>query len=176
MFDPKYAADLVTFARGILALALIWLGWSQGADGLELAVYLMLIDWSGDILDGMLARHSSSHRQTWIGDHDLEVDITVSAGLLGFMLGAGFVSWQVGAGYLLIWILIFWRWGYIRSLAMLVQAPVYLVFIYIAIREPPQAGWWLVVWILSAVLITWPRFPREVIPGFLENLRNSTKE
>jgi len=176
MFDPKHVADLVTFARGLLAFALVWLGWSQGVDGLRLAVYLMLVNWIGDILDGTLARRSLSKKQTWIGDHDLEVDITVSAGLLGYMLGAGFVNWPVAAGYLLAWILIFWHWGYLRSLGMLVQAPIYFMFIVRAILEPPHTGWWMVALIISAVVITWPRFPREVIPGFLKNFREITKE
>ena len=176
MFDPKHIADLVTFARGLLAFGLTWLGWSQGADGLRLAVYLMLVDWTGDVLDGALARRSRIKDQTWIGDHDLEVDITVSAGLLGYMLFAGFLDWRVGAGYLMLWILIFWHWGYFRSLGMLVQAPIYVWFIFLAITEPPYTGWWMIVWIVMILVITWPRFPREVVPGFLESVRGILRE
>ena len=176
MFDPKHVADLVTFARGLLALGLIWLGWSQGSDGLGLAVYLMLADWTGDVLDGALARRSPDRDQTWIGDHDLEVDITVSVGLLGYMLLAGYMDWRAAAGYLLVWILIFWHWGYIRSLGMLVQAPIYVWFIYLAIREPPYTGWLIIAWIAIILVITWPRFPREVVPGFLENILGISKE
>jgi hypothetical protein len=176
MFDPKHVADMVTFARGLLALGLVWLGWSQGADGLGLAVYLILVDWTGDVLDGALARRSPRKDQTWIGDHDLEVDITVSAGLLGYMLLAGYIDWQVAAGYLLVWSLIFWHLGYERSLGMLVQAPIYIYFIYLAIREPPSTGWLIIPWVIIIVLVTWPRFHREVIPGFLENFRGISKE
>lgn len=177
MFDPKHVADLVTFARGLLAFGLIWLGYSQGADGLRLAVYLMLVDWIGDVLDGALARRSPvKDRHTWIGDHDLEVDITVSVGLLGYMLLAGYIDWRIAALYLLMWITIFWHWGYCRSLGMMVQAPIYIVFIYLAIREPPYTGWWLIAWIFIVLVITWPRFPQEVIPGFLENIRGVRKE
>ncbi len=176
MFDPKHVADLVTFARGLLALGLVWLGWSQGANGLKLAVYLMLVDWTGDVLDGFLARRSQSKNQTWIGDHDLEVDITVSAGLLGYILLSGYIDWRIAALYLLAWLLIFWQWGYLRSLGMLVQAPIYCVFIYLAVREPPYTGWWMIGWIVVALVITWPRFPREVIPGFLENIRGIRKD
>lgn len=176
MFDPKQIADLVTSARGFLAFGLLWLGWSQGAEGLGLVVYIMLADWIGDVLDGALARRSSSQRQTWIGTHDLEVDITVSAGLLGYMLGAGFVDWRLAVGYLILWILIFWHWGYDRSLGMLVQAPIYLGFIYWAIREPPNTGWWLIVFVAFVVIITWPRFPREVVPEFLKNIRGIIKD
>jgi hypothetical protein len=177
MFDPKHVADLVTFARAILAFGLVWLGCSQGADGLKLAVYLMLVDWTGDVLDGALARRSElKDHHTWIGDHDLEVDITVSAGLLGYMVLAGFIDWRIAALYLLVWLFIFWHWGYIRSLGMLIQAPIYFIFIYIAIREPPYAGWWLTGWIMLMVIIFWSRFSTEVIPGFMENLRGIRKE
>ncbi len=176
MFDPKHVADFVTFIRSLLAIVFIWLGWSHGAQALGLAVYLMLADWIGDVLDGFLARRSRIHSHTWIGDHDLEVDIIVSAGLLGYMILAGYVDWQIGIGYLFLWILIFWHWGYIRSLGMLVQAPIYFWFIYIAICEPPNRGWWLIAWIAIIVVITWPRFPQQVIPNFLESLRGIKKE
>jgi len=28
----------------------------------------------------------------------------------------------------------------------------------------------MITWIAAALLLTWPRFPREVIPGFLEGM------
>jgi hypothetical protein len=176
MFDPKHLADFVTFARSLLAFGLIWLGLSQGARALGQAVCLMLVDWTGDVLDGLLARRSQRNYHTWIGDHDLEVDITVSAGLLGYMMLASYVDWRVGVAYLAICSWIFWLWGYNRSLGMLVQAPVYSWFIYIAIREPPYSGWWLVVWIALALVITWPRFPDQVIPNFMESMRQIMEE
>jgi hypothetical protein len=176
MFDLKHLADFVTFARSLLAFGLIWLGWSQGMRALGLAVYLILVDWTGDVLDGALARRSQHKHRTWIGIHDLEVDITVSAGLLGYMILSGFVDWQIGAVYLVSWGVIFSLWGYSRSLGMLVQAPTYLWFIYIAIREPPHQGWWLIAWIAMILIITWPRFPNQVIPDFLENMRKIMKE
>jgi len=175
MFDLKNIADLVTSSRLLLSLGLIWIGWNQGAEGLGLAVYLMLVDWIGDILDGALARHSPTQKHTWIGDHDLEVDIAVSFGLLGYMLASGFLSWQIAAGYLLLCIVVVLLRGYGRSLGMLVQAPIYSGFIYLAIREPPYTGWLLVTFVLFLIVITWPRFPDEVVPGFLANIRGITK-
>jgi cardiolipin synthase len=175
MFDPKHVADLVTYGRGILAIGLVWLGISQGTDGLGMAVWLMLVDWIGDVMDGFLARRSHTYAPTWIGDHDLEVDITVSVGLSIYMLSAGYVDWQIGIGYLLLWILIFWKWGYDRSLGMLIQAPIYVWFIFLTLREPPRTGWWLIGWIVAIVIITWPRFPNEVVPAFLKNIRGNRK-
>ena len=110
MFDPKHVADFVTFFRGLIAIGLAWLGWSQGKDGLGLAVWLLLINWTGDLLDGPITRRSRNFQNSWIGDHDLEVDITVSAGLLVYMLGAGYVDWRVTTVYLLFLVLIIWRY------------------------------------------------------------------
>lgn len=168
MLVAKQVADLITFARGLLGFWLAWLGFTQGDQGLALAVWIMIADWTGDSIDGALARSSRIRYQTWIGDHDLEVDIAVSAGLLIYILSAGFLQWQWAVIYLLIWAVVFWRWGFYRSLGMLLQAPIYMYFIWIALREPPHAGWWLVGWITIALIVTWPKFIREVIPGFLE--------
>lgn len=144
----------------------------MGAEGLPLAVTLLIFSWTSDSLDGPLARRSRRHSSTWIGCHDLEFDIAVSGGLLIYMALAGFVGMPVVAVYVLVWALIFWRWGSARSLGMLVQAPIYGWFISVAIRNAWAAGQWLVVWILGAVLITWPRFPKEIIPEFLKGMRS----
>ncbi|HEX7975933.1 MAG TPA: hypothetical protein VF498_16110, partial [Anaerolineales bacterium] len=54
---------------------------------------------------------------------------------------------------------------------MLYQAPIYGWFIWISLREPPSAGIWILIWIASAVIITWPKFPNLIIPGFLAGMR-----
>jgi hypothetical protein len=77
--------------------------------------------------------------------------------------------------YLVLWGLIFRRWGWRRDPAMLFQAPIYLWFLAVGLREAPSAGLGLVGWILVVVVITWPRFPREVVPGFLAGMREAMK-
>jgi len=49
-------------------------------------------------MDGPISRRSRVIYHTWIGDHDLQVDMAVSVGLLLYMLAAGYVSWWLGAG------------------------------------------------------------------------------
>ncbi len=175
MLVAKQVADLVTLARGLLAFWFARLGFTQGEQGLPLAVWLLFAAWTGDALDGPIARRSRVYYHTWLGDHDLEIDLTVSAGLLVYMLAAGYVEWHVAAVYILIWALVFLRWGFARSLGMLIQAPIYAWFIWVAVTEPPFMGWWLVGWIVAAVVLTWPRFPNEVIPGFLSGIRSVNK-
>lgn len=170
MLVAKQVADIVTLSRGLLTLVLIWLGVTQREAALPLICWVMIADWTGDLVDGPMARRSQVQRQSWIGDHDLEIDIMVSFGLLVYLLAAGYVSLPIVAVYLLFWALIFWRWGVPRSLGMLIQAPIYGLFLWTAIRETPASGWWVMGWIAAVLVITWPKFPREVVPGFLHGM------
>jgi cardiolipin synthase len=167
----KRLADGLTLSRLVVAMALLWLGLQHGASALPAAGALMILSWASDVVDGGLARRSPIRVHTWIGDHDLEIDMSVSLGLLGYLLASGFVDARMGAGYVLAWGLVFWRWGIQRGPGMLFQAPIYGWFILVALRNAPPAGWAMVVWILCVLVVTWPRFPQEVIPGFLVEMR-----
>lgn len=172
MIVAKQIADVITYGRGMIAVLLIWLGVSYGAQGLSAAVYLMLADWTGDISDGFFARKSSVQYSTWIGEHDLEIDMTVSFGLMIYLLQSGYLTIWVVIGYLLLWSVYFWRQGGIpHAQGMLFQTPIYAWFIYLALRDAPQAGRLILVFIAAVIALTWPRFPNEVIPGFLSEIR-----
>jgi phosphatidylglycerophosphate synthase len=171
MIVAKQVADFITFTRASLFLVFAWLGITLGADALPLVALLMIYSWTSDSIDGTIARRSSRFYHTWIGDHDLEVDMLVALGLLVYMLLGGYVSNIPGGLYLASWILIFAFHGYYKSLGMTFQAPIYGWFLWIAIRNAPPYGLALVAWILAALAITWPRFPREVVPGFLSGFR-----
>jgi hypothetical protein len=172
MLVAKQVADLITIARGLVAFCLVWVGMARGAAGLSLAAWLMLCDWMGDMLDGRIARRSRIQYRTWIGDHDLEVDMAVSLGLLAYLILAGFVNpWLAGA-YVLSWFVYFWgQRGISHSLGMLFQAPVYSWLIWVALHQAPPAGWTIVIFLALVVLITWPYFPKVMVPGFLAGLR-----
>ena len=172
MLVAKQVADLITSARLVIALCLVWIGVARGPAGLSLAAWLMILDWVGDMLDGRIARRSRVQYRTWIGDHDLEVDMTVSIGLLIYLLAAGYVGIWLAGAYLLVWALYFWRQGGIpHSEGMLLQAPIYAWFIWVALRGAPAAGWAIVIFLLLAVVATWPYFPGVMVPGFLNGLR-----
>ena len=171
MLVAKQVADFFTFIRVLLSPTLILLGILEGSEGLPLAIGAMIASWTSDALDGPIARRSRVKYHTWLGDHDLEVDIAVSIGLMIYMLLAEFVDLQVVGVYILLWVLIFWRWGNMRSLGMLFQAPIYGYFIYISMRLAPLVGGWMIGWIVAVLIITWPRFPNEVVPGFLSGMK-----
>jgi phosphatidylglycerophosphate synthase len=170
----KQVADLITFTRGLIAIGLVWVGLEAGGAGLFLAAWMMLADWIGDMLDGRIARRSQVQYRTWIGDHDLQVDMTVSVGLLIFMLQANFLSIWLAGVYLFLWVLYFgWQRGIPHSQGMLFQAPIYGWFIWISLRYAPLAGWSLVIFLAAVILITWPYFPTVMVPGFLNGLHHT---
>jgi hypothetical protein len=171
MFGPKDIADVLTLIRGLLGIFLAWLGFMHGADSLPQAVLVMLLCWTGDLLDGGIARLSRPPRHSWLGDHDLQVDVLVSLGLGAYLVGAGFVEWYIAVIYLVVWGLLIWRFGPDENLLMLVQAFIYFCFIWVALRDNPQVGRWLIAWILAVTLLNWRRFLTRVVPGFINGMR-----
>jgi endonuclease/exonuclease/phosphatase family metal-dependent hydrolase/phosphatidylglycerophosphate synthase len=163
-------ADLLTWLRAAAAVVVAALGLSHGRSSLGAATALLLFSWTSDAFDGAVGRRSGT-APSWIGAHDLEVDIAVSAGLGVWLVGAGFVPWPLAVAYVLVWAGVFTWLGVQRSPGMLIQAPVYLGFILVALRDEPWAGASLVVWIAAAVAATWPRFPREIAPEWVGGMR-----
>lgn len=173
MIALKYIADFLTFSRFLLAAFLAWLGWSRGADGLQLAALMMIVSWASDVIDGTLARRSRVSFKTWIGDHDLYFDMSVAVGLLIFMTAAGYINTSLSIIYILFWGLLFWRFGILSVLGKLFQTPIYAWFIFVTFRFAPIYGWIIVFFLLFAIGFTWPRFPQETVPGFLSGFRHA---
>jgi len=172
MIVAKQVADLITSARVLIAVCLVAIGIVQGESGLSLVAWLMMADWAGDMVDGKIARRSRVQYRTWIGEHDLEVDMTVSVGLLVYLVLAGYFNIWLAGGYILMWCLYFWRQGRIpHSPGMLFQAPIYGWFIWVALRDAPQAGWAIVIFMAGGIALTWPYFPKVMVPGFFAGFR-----
>ena len=170
----KRLADFLTASRVLIALLLTWLGLAGARDSLALAGFLLLISWISDLFDGALARLSGTG-STWIGDHDLEADVTVSLGVLIYLVGTGFLQPNYAVVYILLWVLLFWRWGWQRDPAMLFQAPIYLWLMVVAMQYAPQAGWWLIGYVVLVVVVTWPHISGEVVPDFLSGMSKSLR-
>jgi phosphatidylglycerophosphate synthase len=168
----KLFADLITFSRAFLWLLLGWIGLAYGRNGLPLAALVLMYSWTSDVLDGPIARRSKPLIHTWIGDHDLEVDMSVAAGVLIYLTAAGYTPLLLSIAYCLLWSLFFLRYGLERSPGMLFQAPIYAWFLWVACQDAPGYGITLWAWILAVVVATWPQFPRQVIPDFLRGFRS----
>jgi len=167
----KKVADLITWARLLQFPLFVWLGLTQASEALPVAVGLVILNWTADSFDGPLARRKPFPRQTQIGARDLEVDMLVSCGLLAYLTATGLLGRPVALFYLLIWGLYFGLKGISGAPGMLFQAPIYGWFIVVSFREAAPFGWLMVLWIGIAMAVTWPRFPREMVPGFLKGMR-----
>jgi hypothetical protein len=176
MWDAKMVADLITATRGLLGLVMIWLGITHGDAALPVVVVLMLLDWTGDFVDGRIARRSRHPRRTWIGDSDLYIDLFVSLCLAVYLLGAGFASLGFVGLYLSAWALVLWHFGLDRNLLMVLQAPIYLYFIVVTLQVIPNAGYGLVLWVVAALAINWRRFTREIVPKFIHGVGAMLKD
>jgi hypothetical protein len=171
MLTAKQIADLVTLLRALFGLGLVWIGLTEGEQGLQKAVLLMIAAWTGDTLDGKIARRDRNYYHTWIGDHDLEIDMAVSVGLLIYLITSGFIHVWIAGIYILLWAIILLRWRNVNVLGMLSQAPIYGFFFWIALTRLPNVGIWILIWIVLAIIITWPQFPQQVVPGFIHGIR-----
>jgi hypothetical protein len=169
--NTKRLADLITFGRAAGAPMLA--GWvlAGGPATAGWAAAFLLVDWAGDLIDGALARRTPSAPQTWIGEHDLEVDMWVAAWLLAYLGLAGLVNLALAVLYLAGAGLLLAAAGWPRSLGMVCQAPIYVAVMIIAVQRAPLVAVGLFGWPVLVVALTWPRFPRVVVPQFLAGFR-----
>ena len=168
----KCLADILTCSRILISGLLAWIGWSQGADGLQLASILLLTSWTSDILDGSLARRSRVQYSTWIGDYDLYFDMSVAAGLLVFLTASNLINLSISIIYVLCWIFLFSRFGILSALGKLFQAPIYGWFLVITFQNEPLFAWLMVIFLLLALIFTWPRFSQDTVPSFVTGFDN----
>ncbi|MGC8838095.1 MAG: CDP-alcohol phosphatidyltransferase family protein [Anaerolineae bacterium] len=171
MSRARLLADSLTAFRFLVALYLLWLGATVGAEALPTAAIALVLAWASDLADGPLARLDKEGSPSWIGRRDLEVDCSVAVGVLGYLTLSGYVSWLAGVGYLLLAIALLWHFRSVH-LAWALQAPPYFCLLWVALRDARFQGILAVLWILFTVAITWPRFPQTTVPAFLEGMRN----
>lgn len=171
MVTTKTLADLLTTARFGLAWIILWLGMTHGAEALPTTMMILILAWLTDVLDGPLARRDPSGRRTWIGDHDLETDMSVALAVLAYLALSGYVAPKVALGYCLICAILLVRFRSVQ-LAWAVQALPYAGIVYTALRNAQLHGLVAVGYIALIVLATWPRAIKVTIPQFLQGMRN----
>jgi phosphatidylglycerophosphate synthase len=107
----KRIADLLTSLRALAAAALILLGLRGDQRSFPLAAFLMLVSWTSDYLDGTLARLNPKIPRSWLGDHDLIVDVCAAAALLAYLAGTQFAPATWSLAYLVFCLILFVRFG-----------------------------------------------------------------
>lgn len=95
--------------RLLLACLIAWTDWATSQQpAIGMLVFLTLLAWPSDALDGPSARWAADRRRTWQGAHDLEADLSVAlawtftlAVLRGMPIAvlAGRCSWARAAGW-----------------------------------------------------------------------------
>lgn len=169
MVGIKTAADLLIGARFLLGPYLVWLGLRGGSQAVTVAALTLLIAWITDVLGGPLARCDPRGIRTWIGDRDLEADVTVALGVWLYLGLTRFLSIWLVVAYVLVAAAALWHVGS-RHLAWGIQALPYGLMLWTVWRVAPRHGLLLVAWIGLIVVATWPRFPRHTLPEFLAGM------
>ncbi|HEY53581.1 MAG TPA: hypothetical protein G4N94_09010 [Caldilineae bacterium] len=165
----RLLADALTAARVILSAYLVWLGFSGGASALSSAILVLLAAWLTDVLDGMLARRSQTKTPSWIGRHEDMADMTMSLGVIGYLVFSGFLASPVGAVLAFV-ILALWLYSY--PLAWPIYAIPYVILFLIALQFAPLFAWILAAYLLIALILRGPRLLREYLPQLIQSLRH----
>jgi phosphatidylglycerophosphate synthase len=159
----KQLADVLTCCRPVLAVCIAWLGVAAGQEALPSVVLITITTWVSDVFDGYLARRDPTAPHTWIGEHDAEADLSVSLGVLAYLVLSGYlpaVSILLGVVTVAIWALAS------HQLAWPLYAMPYLALIWVAFGAAPALSWIALGYLAVVTSITWPRLPQQYLPQF----------
>ncbi len=165
-----WVADLLTASRVILALVV---GIAVSVDSWGVAIIVLLVAWSTDLLDGIIARASSG--ETRLGDWDFRVDVTLGiAILIGLSVSGRGPLLLVAA---LIVLLAGWTWVTGNPApAMLMMAVAYGWFLPVLFLDKPTY-WWLPFVAIPIILsLDWRRFFTIILPAFFKGLARLSAE
>lgn len=154
----KHAADLLTLARVILGLFLAWSGLVDGRAALSRDIWILVLAWSTDMIDGRISRSLKTAHQTWLGRNDVYVDMFFSLTVLVYLTATGLLLPGIAVGYLLVWGALFLYWRAIPPLAAQVfQNPIYAYIVFLTFQSAPAVVPWLLLWAAVALLLFWRR-------------------
>jgi len=165
------APDILTASRGAIAVIIVALGF-LGPSALGWVIFLTMIGWTTDILDGRLARRQNK-RPTWIGEHEFAFDMLMVFAALCYLVMTGFVPLLPAAIYVAVaslFIVVFQS----KSVTMSFAFPIVALPLIVAYFRAPRAAYIYIAWIVLALLYDWRRF-FGVVREFLENIKELYK-
>ena len=165
----KPVADLLTKLRVVLAVYIAWLGISRGPGSLAKVVAAVIVSWITDILDGPLARRDPRGKQTWIGEHDAEADLTTSIGLSVYLIFDGHMAAWLGIMVLIVMLSLWVLHSY--QLAWPFYAMPYVVLVVVASKAEPLLGWALLLYLTGVLVVHWRRLKTRYLPEFFDAVR-----
>jgi len=157
----KVVADTLTWLRLLLGPGLAVVGIFGGAQALPLAAALLIAGWATDGLDGPLAR-KAAQPQTWIGHHDLLVDVSFSLGVWLYLSFANWVHPLLAVLQLAVMALTLWLVPS-EPMGWAVQGVPYVFMGLLTLRELPLLGWIMVAYAVGITAVTWPRIPQRAV-------------
>lgn len=110
--SPKLVADVVTGSRAVVALGVLGAAWYGAPSTLPWVVGIVVLAWTGDMVDGWLARKGGRSPLAWVGRHDHEIDASLAGATLIYLWRVGLVPvWMLG----LLLLVTFVVWYKLRS-------------------------------------------------------------
>lgn len=180
--------DMLTLLRLVLAVVLFGSGLIDGKATLGRDIWLLVIGWTTDMVDGWLSRSLSREPRlvglrlvlpdvltkkydaikgivvsqkikntSWLGQHDAYVDMFVSVAVIGYMAVTGLLPLWLILAYLLLWSMLFLRWGIPEILAQVFQNPIYAVIVFLTVQSKPEVLPWLLLWAVIALIFFYRR-------------------
>ena len=157
--------DLLTLSRGLIALAIVGLGF-VGPRALEAVILLTMLGWTTDIFDGRLARRYRKP-PTWIGEREFLFDMVMVFAGLCYLVMAGFVRFLPALIYTLVAGICIAAFRS-KMITMSFATPLVALPIVVAYVKAPRAALWYAIWIVLALALDWSRF-KGVVREFIEN-------
>jgi hypothetical protein len=171
----KHLADVLTFSRVFLGLYLIWSGLVDGRAALAQDVWILVLAWSTDIVDGRISRTLSPGHQSWLGKNDVYVDMFFSVSVLVFLMITGLLPVEIGLVYMIVWGALMARWGIPPLFAQFFQNPIYAYFLILTALAAPWVFPWLLLWALVAALLFGTRMI-ELLKGVFGRFREARRK
>ncbi len=168
--------DLLTSSRGLVGLAILAMI-PAGAAALPSVLWLLLLGWTTDLLDGRLARRLELE-PSWIGEHEFEFDMFMVLCSAVYLVAVGVVPRAAGTTYvvaaLLLALLSHSRAGQFlkfKALTMALAVPwVFGPFVLAYLRGEQTVAYVGLLWMLTALILDWRRFTG-VVEDFLAGAR-----
>jgi hypothetical protein len=170
----KSIADFLTTIRFFIGTIFIYLGFYVGKKAFPFTIFLTILGWLSDVLDGALARASKVKYKTFIGEHDFHVDFIFSFSLLIYLVLSGFVSFIIIFIYLITAYLE--RKSFPEKEINSFLAIPYAFTIYNALRYFLPLGLMIIIFLIFLLIFSWNRFVSDKFPGFIDEIKSIWKK
>ncbi len=158
-----WVPDWLTAVRALVAVAILLLI-PVGPQALTTVLFLLLLGWTTDMLDGRLARRWEKE-PTWIGEHEFHIDMIMVFASTVYLIATGLVPFVPSLVYLVLGTLIslgiHWRtqeFLRFKSVTMLIAFPWVFIPFAVAYFRDPVGAYVGLVWVVLALIVDWRRF------------------